>query len=134
MYEYHGWITLRVTSGEVEDEEEMLWKINNYAQNLIENFASKHNVAGLKVMNGEHIAWFAGCSNHRSSESEILLNIFQHIGNQAPGSYGILYIWDDEAPNELSNEFQVWRLAKGKFELLKDRYLSPCIPTIEEPF
>ncbi len=134
MYEYHGWITLRVTPGEVDNEEEKLWEINKYAKNIIDNFADKHGFAGLNVVNGEHLAWFSGCTNHSSPTSETLLEIFRLIGNQAPGSYGLLYIWDDEATHELNNEFQVWRLVRGKFELLKDCFLSPCIPTIEDPF
>ena len=134
MYEYHGWINIRITPGEMEEEEEKkLWKIIFYLKELINSFANHSNVADLRTINGEHLAWFTGCSNHRSPESENLLNIFQLISDKAPGSFGILYIWDTEESEDLSNEFQVWRLARGKLELLKDQYLSPCVPTIEDP-
>ena len=134
MYEYHGWINIRITPGELkEGDEEILWKLKVHFEKIIDNFANYSNIAELRTINGEHFAWFTGSSNHRSSESEELLNIFQLIGEQASGSFGILYVWDTEELGGLANEFQVWRLARGKFELLKDRYLSPCIPTIEDP-
>lgn len=134
MYEYHGWINIRITPGEIEEKDEkVLWKLNLNFKKIIGNFADSSNIAEFKTINGEHFAWFTGCSNHRSSESEELLNIFKLIGNKAPGSFGILYVWDTEAIEGLGNEFQVWRLVRGKIELLKDQYLSPCIPTIEDP-
>jgi hypothetical protein len=134
MYEYHGWANIRLTPGEIEEiEEKKLWEIVSSFKKLIDNFANYSNMSGLKTINGQHLAWFAGCSNHGSSESEELLNIFRLIANKTPGSFGILYVWNTEESEELSNEFQVWRLTRGKFELLKDQYLSPCVPTIEDP-
>lgn len=38
MYEYHGWITIRVTPGEIDNEEEKLREISNYAGKIIEDF------------------------------------------------------------------------------------------------
>ena len=73
----------------------------------------------------------AGLSNHRGSLEEGLINIFREIGEKAPGSYGLLYISDDENP-EFDNEFRVGRLVRRKFELVKDYHLSPRIPTIED--
>ncbi|MBV6627074.1 MAG: hypothetical protein KI793_29745 [Rivularia sp. (in: Bacteria)] len=133
MYEYHRWITIRVTPGEIDNEQQKLREISDYTRNLIEDFDDERDIAGLHFVNGECFAWFSGSANHSSSTSKILLDIFKLIENKAPGSYGLLYVWDNEIP-ELNNEFQVWRLVRGKFELFKDKFLSPCIPKIEDSF
>ena len=73
----------------------------------------------------------AGLSNHRGTLEEALINVFQGIGKKAPGSYGLLYISDDENP-QFDNEFRVGKLIRGKFEFVTDCYLSPRIPTIED--
>ena len=57
--------------------------------------------------------------------------MLKSIGKYAPGSYGILYVHNDEDIEGLSNEFQVWRLVRGNLEKQKDYYLSPCVPVIK---
>ena len=133
-YEYHGWITLEVTpsSEEVDNEFDLLWNIHKLVSNLLEDFCAEHRIAGLKVVNGQHLIWIAGCTNHENYESKELLNLLKSIGKYAPGSYGILYVHNDEDTEGLSNEFQVWRLVRGNLEKQKDYYLSPCVPVIED--
>ncbi|WP_061270413.1 Imm7 family immunity protein [Leptospira interrogans] len=48
-----------------------------------------------------------------------------------PGSYGLLYIQDEI---DHSNEFVVWKLARGHLNQEKDPFLSPCISSIENSF
>lgn len=131
MFEYHGWFRLAVAPHEVEDEDQKLREVATYARNFIELKFPKHHIAEFKPINGEYMASFADLTNHRTSEAETVIQIFQEIAQKAPGSYGLLYIWDDEDP-ELNNEFQVGRLARGKFEFLKNHYLSPRLHTIED--
>ena len=50
----------------------------------------------------------------------------------APGSYGLLYLHDDEDTNGFHNAFQVFVLSKGNFILCKDPFLSPYIPRVED--
>ena len=71
-------------------------------------------------------------ANHRSPDVEAVIEFFEEIGKKAPGSYGILYVWDDEVLN-FDDEFQVGKLVRGNFEFVKDHYLSPRIPTLEDP-
>lgn len=132
MYEYHGWITLGVSPREVESEQEKLWEVSDRVGRLLKDFQHEYCIASLKVINGRHLAWIAGHTNHGSLESKTLLNLFKSVGELAPGSYGILYIRDDEDKEGFANEFQVWRLARGKFDRFKDHYLSPSIPVIED--
>ena len=131
MYEYHGWITFVYSIDEVEDEDKKLETAVNYARDLIEQTLPKRYINELKVMNGEYMVSLAGLSNHRGSLEEALIKIFKEIGEKAPGSYGLLYISDDENP-EFDNEFQVGKLVRGKFEFVRDPFLSPRIPTIED--
>ena len=73
-----------------------------------------------------------GLSNHRGLLEKALIDMFREIGEKAPGSYGLLYLSDNEN-FEFDNEFRVGKLARGKFEFVTDRYLSLRIPTIEDP-
>ena len=46
-------------------------------------------------------------------------------------------MWDAEdhrRGRNFENEFRVWKLAKGNLEECDDPFLSPRIPTIEEPY
>lgn len=57
--------------------------------------------------------------------------IFRRLGEVAPGSYGVLYILDDEAPG-LDDEFQIIAMRRGQIVRFTDTHLSPCVPTIED--
>jgi hypothetical protein len=97
----------------------------------IADFAVGSGVADVRWVNGVCMVWFAGCPNHRHDR---VLDLFPWLGRLAPGSYGLLYVWDDEAgeAGEAENQFRVWRLARGLVEERADPFLSPCIPTIED--
>ncbi|WP_410611889.1 Imm7 family immunity protein [Amycolatopsis sp. lyj-109] len=53
------------------------------------------------------------------------------VGRLAPGSYGLLYVHDDEHP-EHRLSFRVFRLARGRVTEHADHLLSPVIPTLED--
>ena len=133
MFEYHGWITFVYSPYDVENEEEKLDEVISYARNFIEQVLNKNHIAELKVINAEYMASFAGFANHRSPDVEAVIEFFEEIGKKAPGSYGLLYVWDDEVP-DFDDEFQVGRLVRGNFEFVKDHYLSPRIPTLEDEY
>ncbi|ASV05341.1 Imm7 family immunity protein [Leptospira interrogans] len=76
----------------------------------------------------------SGLFNHRSA---LIIDIFKKISDIMPGSYGLLYIHDDEDDKDEidhSNEFVVWKLARGHLNQEKDPFLSPCISSIENSF
>jgi hypothetical protein len=74
-----------------------------------------------------------GLTNHRVDR---VVGLFRILAEQAPGSYGLLYIQDAEDPRgvEFENCFRVWRLARGELTEMADPFLSPCIPTLEPPY
>ena len=53
------------------------------------------------------------------------------IAEKGPGSYGIIYVHDDE-DEQMSNTFQVWRILNGRVEVLPDCWLSPIMQTIHD--
>ena len=63
--------------------------------------------------------------------SSDILNIYYLIAKKAVGSYGLLYVHDDEAKDD-SNNFVVYKLARGKVDRIADTFLSPFIPTVED--
>jgi hypothetical protein len=129
MVEYHGWITL--CDSTVESDESHLARIAEFVQKEIEQRNTQHRLLGMKVVNANYFLYFAGCPNHRSLEVDDTFELIRQIAGMAPGSYGLLYVWDDEdSKNE--NAFRVWKLAKGILSEETDPFLSPCLPTIED--
>lgn len=130
MYEYHGWATVRQSPG---DEEE---RVNILVEELRVYLTQRYWGTGLldlAVVNGQYLLTFAGATNHRPTAFHDPVEWLQHVGQVAPGSYGVLYVWDDEDGEGLRNAFQVYVLVRGKVRQHEDRFLSPCIPVIEDP-
>lgn len=128
MVEMHCWITIRSNYYIEEDEEDLDNKIRqiNYKISLL----SLEELC-IKVENGEHYIEYSLFSNHRAQDAKELLELFYYIGEVAIGSYGLLYLYDDEDPTK-DNSFKVYRLCKGKVIEFDDQLLSPFRPTIEE--
>lgn len=130
MYEFHGWATIRETYGSTEEN-----NIKEIVEN-IKKFIEKLNWNGglidLRAINGEYQISISGMSNHKGKDAEDVLKLYSFVGNVAQGSYGILYVRDDEDTNGYENKFQVFVLAKGKISHEEDSFLSPCVPVVEE--
>lgn len=58
------------------------------------------------------------------------INTYKLISETATGSYGIIYIRDDEDSVHY-NEFQIYIFKKGECHYKVDNNLSPCIPEVE---
>src|SRR5690348_3479590 len=85
----------------------------------------------LRMVNGMSQLHMSGFANHRAGEGQEMVDLFQHVGKLAPGSYGLLYIRDDEDAGGRNNEFQVLVMKRGAVPERSDPFLSPCIPEIE---
>jgi hypothetical protein len=129
MFEYHGWITLRSTPEAVDDEPPLrLTEI----QALVDELAG-YALVDLRQMNGEYYIHLGGCPNHRRAHGQALIDLFAKVGQLAPGSYGLLYVHDDEDPqHEL--DFRVFRLVRGAVTEHADHLLSPVISTLEDEY
>lgn len=127
MIEMHGWITLRESYKDTDEEDVEM--VLNHVNKTIERL--KYNNLQMKVINGEYFIEFSLYANHMSPDVKELISFFQIIGSIAEGSYGLLYIYDDEDKRN-TNGFRVYRLAKGKVKKYNDNLLSPIVPIIED--
>ncbi|MEV4556360.1 Imm7 family immunity protein [Kitasatospora sp. NPDC049285] len=133
MFEYHGWITLRMSAGGSDEDDE--WDdliLPETAARVEERIRAldSPDLLQLRRMNGELFLHLGGFRNHADPEIPAL---FREVGRLAPGSFGVLYIHDDEHPVH-SNEFRVLRLVRGEVTEHRDALLSPCIPVLEDPW
>jgi hypothetical protein len=85
----------------------------------------------LRVLNGQAQLWVSGFKNHTTPLAQNMLGLFTHIGDVAPGSYGLLYMLDDEDP-EHENRFSVYVLARSTLSEQTDPFLSPFVPLVED--
>ncbi|MBK5074156.1 hypothetical protein I2492_14175 [Budviciaceae bacterium CWB-B4] len=131
MIEYYGWISLSNSTYE-SDDVNMASILDKVAIFISERKMEKdpgliksHNYNGLYQL------LFSGCRNHLSQDFIDILELYGYIAVIAQGSYGLLYLRNDENI-DASNEFEVFVLSRGQVIKSKDPFLSPCIPTIED--
>lgn len=132
MFEFHGWITIRDTYSCAMEEDEKFDLIINKIKNEIDSFGWCNGFHDIRIVNGEYQLIISGYLNHKSAEVNELFDIYNEIAKIAVGSYGILYVRDDEDQNGFDNEFSVYVMAKGNITRHKDTFLSPFVGVVEE--
>lgn len=128
MIELHGWVTIRETykvTVEEDNEDIIIDKIKKEIENL------SWFKPQIKALNGEWFLEFTIFANRNNPETEEVFKLYTKIGELAEGSYGLIYLYDDEAEGR-ENQFQVFALSKGSVKEFSDFYLSPIVPTIED--
>ena len=127
MVEMHGWVTIRASYRDTEDDsiDQVVAEINKGFQEI------NHINPELKWMNGEVFFQYSLYTNHWSDDCKELLKLFELISEKAEGSYGLLYILNDESDSDY-NYFVVYRLARGKLEKALDSFFSPFVPVVED--
>ena len=130
MFQFHGWASIRYHTHDSDPVlQDKCWKkLKNHVDELNSQLVrlQRHNGCDSLLVAGQH--------NHRAG-GKYIFELFQWVASNAPGSYGILYIADDEDVKrdaDFSNEFRVWRLCRGQFIEESDPFLSPVIPTVED--
>lgn len=131
MFEFHGWASLRYHTHDTNEQlqEQGVQDFLSYLDQV-----DTSNLCHVHRYNGQDSFLISGMHNHRAS---YVTEIFDWIASRLPGSYGLLYIQDDEDSGESwdhENEFIVWKLARGAVTREKDPFLSPYIPTVEDPY
>jgi len=132
MVEFHGWITLRDTYSCNMEENLNFERVVANINKDIDSFDWCNGFHDIRTVNGEYQLIISGYLNHKSKEIDELFNIYEKIAKKAIGSYGLLYIHDDEDKEGYDNTFIVYALAKGKIKRYADNYLSPYIGIVEE--
>jgi hypothetical protein len=132
MIEYHGWVVIRDHFNDLDqdiDEDKMNEIVERIRERIRPSVTNEYY--DLRNLNGSIHLTIDAAHNHRSDEP---IELFKWIADISIGSYGLLYIYDDEdhgRGNE--NKFKVWRMKKGQVDELDDIYLSPYFPTVEDP-
>ena len=132
MYEFHGWITIRESTG-ISEEDKIDEKVDKI-KSFINKLAWMSGVLDIRAVNGTYHLLALGLTNHRGQEADDIFNLFQYIGNIAHGSYGLLYIRDDEDTKGNDNRFQVFVLTRGNLYEREDLFLSPFVPIVEDEY
>ncbi|GAA2641537.1 Imm7 family immunity protein [Nonomuraea recticatena] len=130
MFEYHGWVTIRETAGVEDDRDGRLERQVEEVRACLAELRD-YGLVDLRWMNGTPFVHLAGQPNRDGGWGEVLIALFERVGRIAPGSYGLLHVWDDEGSHP--NEFRVFRLVRGQVSEHADPLLSPVIPTVEDP-
>lgn len=130
MVELHGWITIRETYRAFWEEEEKI-------ELLVARISEEINRLSwfkpeIKAQNGAYFLEFTLFSNRLNPEISEVFELCKWIGEAADGSYGLIYLYNDEDISGKENQFQVFSLTRGVLKENNDSFLSPIIPTIED--
>ncbi len=130
MIELHGWVTIRDTYEAIFEEGD---NIDFVVAEIGEKINQLHWFKPkIKNGNGSPFIQFSNFANRIRPDTEEIFQLFEYIGKVAKGSYGLIYLYDDENTNGQQNHFQVFSLARGVVKKHVDPFLSPIIPTIED--
>lgn len=127
MVELHAWITIRESYENCDNSED---HIDEIVSKIREKAVG--TIAEIKAVNGEYFLAADTSSNHLSSEYDEFFGLVKYICQAAKGSYGLVYLHNDEDKNGYDNEFCVYVIKRGKIELCKDRFLSPFVSEVED--
>jgi hypothetical protein len=130
MLELHGWLKISSSPAETETEPEDTDAAVQKLRTMIEPLAKVPGLMDVRYVNGEAFWHFGTLRNHRSSYVEELLGVIHEFAAYAAGSYGLVYVYDDE--DERRNDFQVLVVRRGEVLEPSDMFLSPIVPTLED--
>lgn len=133
MFEFYGWACISSDTNELNHAAD--GDLHTRLRHYLGSFERPGVVAHLDIgLNGSiNVLSVAGCTNHRYQAA---VDLFAWLAENGPGSYGLLYVQDDEdyqRTGDYANVFRVWRLARGTLQELDDPFLSPRIPAVEDP-
>ena len=127
MFEYHGWVTIQeTTSG--DDDAALLERLVDRVHRAIRD-ARDFDLVDLRWSAGIPMLHLGGFDKHGGLLAPELIELFTRVGELAPGSYGLLHVFDDQ-DTERDNDFRVFRMARGLVTELTDPHLSPVAPTV----
>ncbi|KFU81046.1 immunity 7 family protein [Amycolatopsis lurida] len=131
MFEYHGWVTIQASpSG--DDDAALLERIVERVHRAVRDFGDA-DLLDLRWASGVPVLHLGGMDKHGTAIAPELVDLFTRVGDLAPGSYGLLHVWDDQDPDH-DNEFKVYRMARGLVTERGDDHLSPVAPTVMDGY
>ena len=133
MFEYHGWATVCAAT-EVDDggpADDLSQDMHDAVLAELADLRNELETADLRISNGSAHVWLAGLRNHRQDD---VIDAFGRIAELAPGSYGVLYVHDDEAWGEDSNRWVAWVMKRRAVTAEADPFLSPHVGVVEDEY
>ncbi len=125
MVEFHGWAVISYHFSDDNESKEI--EFMNKFMNLLNDKYSlylERKIFDIKEYNLLTSFQAFGNFNHKPNEFAPI-EIFEWLAKNSSGSYGLLYIYDDEDVR-YKDQFQVYTLKKGQLiSEKKDCYLYP---------
>jgi hypothetical protein len=115
-----------------QDEDAGIGQIVDCLAGMIDGLGLGEESLRICYSNGEATLTATRLANHLSGDITGIVGLFERIALVAPGSYGLLYLYDDEDGDGRSNEFQAFVLSRGQFRRQQDPFLSPYRPMVED--
>ena len=129
VFEWHGWATIVASPGAEDDaaaEANQRAAEARVARVIAGAAGVANETLDLRSANGSVHLWLAGSHNHRD---ETVTALFRSIAKAAPGSYGVMYVLDDD----LSYTWERLVMRRGTVSREVDTSLSPHIGVVEDP-
>jgi hypothetical protein len=128
MYRFHVWLVLRGR----RDEDRYDGIASSHAQ-IRERWSDVGAVPSdpLHWVNGEAILQCSGSRNHRGDTHQQLEAVLTWTIRELPATHGLVYWCDDEDAE--AYVYRVLVVARGTVEERSDPFLSPIVPTVEDP-
>lgn len=151
MLEAYGWVVVRTSRDifvnapfeELDAIDDLVDKRDAQLWNDLQDYLRARELSCLRwqfyerLNNQSGILQFCESRNHRSADTWALMD---WIAKHGTGSYGLVYVHDDEdipdnktynrGQHDFANVFRVWRILNGELHELDDPFLSPIVPTI----
>jgi hypothetical protein len=129
MYTYHLWIVLAEST--LESDTGCLAAKVQTLEALVAQRIGPQPRAPINQVNYDTVFQCSVSRNHRGEHWVRLCEVLSWITKELPGSYGLVYLRDDEDP-DLKGAFRVLVLARGRIAEHEDPFLSPIVPMIED--
>ncbi|MEJ2691406.1 MAG: Imm7 family immunity protein, partial [Deltaproteobacteria bacterium] len=114
MFEFHGWITLRVDDSDDADIEVLRAREKSALEQLnaaIREYSDDISLIETRRTSNDLLVLVThGLRNHAYAG---VVHLYKWVAENLPQSYGILYVHDDEHPLH-DNEFRVFKVAQGR--------------------
>ena len=128
MFEFHGWATIRDTADCDDLQSEPKAQTVERIRQLIAGLRDHSRHTDLQWVNGALHLSLGGLHNHRRDQ---IAAFFTNVAAAAPGSYGVLYVRDDEDPTE-PNTWRRLAMRRGELHDEPDTSLSPHVDLVED--
>ncbi len=126
MFHVHGWVEILKTTDGDEDRRELEAVVDHFrgvAQEL--GLADRVDIVGV---GGSYILRLTLVQNRDRGDLDRCRELVEDLAATAPGSYGVVYVRDDEQ----SGDMRRLVVRRGHAMLVADDVLSPLVPTIED--